>query len=170
MAEHIFTCTDKGTEYPDRFAGHEVRYNVPEAVPGDVNATLANIQERIDGEADAADVLASYFNGYGLTYSVNGLIKRFLNSDEAAKLDTDAAIAEATKRANEYRVGAPVKRSGGGKKSKAVQEAEAKVATQTNALRESYLAAPASVRKYLRGDLVARGIFTEEQLDEMDAE
>lgn len=171
MAENTLKLSDKGTEYPSRFGGNEVTYATLEPVAGDPHATLDRFLADFCAPdltpEQQAEVVADYFNGYGLTYRRNGIVKRVLASDDVKELSVEDAIARAVTAANEDRVGVVAKKGTG--KSGKVAKAEAKAEAATTAAREMYMGLTASQRKQFRPMLIAQGTFTEQELDEMDA-
>jgi hypothetical protein len=161
----------KGTEFPEAYAGIEVRYTTPD--------TLAEIEGLIDPSVPAdkrESVIVSGFNGQGYSLSVQKRIKDLLNTKEAAARlkaggpgDTAPEIAQdMADKASKEKLGAP--RAKGEGTSGKVAKAEAKAEAATSTARNMYLKMPAAMRKQFRPELLAAGTFTEEQLDEMDAE
>lgn len=170
MAENTLKLSDKGTEYPSRFGGNEVTYPVLEPVAGDPHATLDRFLAEFVAEdvQDAGKLVADYLNGYGITYRRNGIVKRVLDSDDVKELSVEDALARAAEVAAADRI-TDVSKKGEGKGSK-IKAAEAKAEGALNTARTMYLGLTASQRKQFRPMLLAQGTFTEQQLDELDAE
>ena len=170
MREKAFKLTDSGAEYPSRFGGQEVILTYP--------TTRDEVRERIEDGADPEKVMDGFVFGQGINLTIQKWFKDELNrvatsdTDEAKAAregKTDAELIEMARKAvADRKFGEQRQRTGTGKKSKAVQEAEAKVDTAKEALRATYASVPKSVRKTLRDDLLNRGIFTEAELAEMD--
>lgn len=171
MREKAFKLLDTGAEYPARFGGQEVILSYP--------TTREEVLARLEDGAEAEKVLDGFIFGQGINLTIQKWFKDELNrlatgegeTEKALRAGkTDAELIElARERVAERKFGEQRQRTGNGKKSKAVQEAEAKVDAAKDVLRGTYLSVPKAVRKTLRPDLLNRGIFTEQELDEMDA-
>ncbi len=148
MAEFTFKLKSDSKEYPARFGGQEITLTLPE--------TLDGVREMVEPGADTDAVLLGLITGQGLRLSKQKKVKDFLASDAAKEMDVPTALAEARRAAEEMKLGAPRKTGGGGKKSARVAEAEAKAENATAAVRDTYLAVPAPVRRTLRPSLVDR--------------
>lgn len=162
MSEFTFKLKSDAKEYPARFGGNEVKLTLPESLDG--------VRGMIEDGADQDAVILGLVIGQGLRLSKQKRVKDVLASDAVKDMDVPAAIAHARDQAESMKLGAPRAKGEGGRRSKRVAEAEAKAENATTALRETYKAVPAAVRKSLRADFLSRGVFTEEQLGEMDAE
>lgn len=158
--EFIFKLSSTAKEYPARFGGHEVTLTLPE--------TMDEVRGLVADGQDADAVVLGLITGQGLRLTKQKKVKDVLGSDDVKELSVEQAIAKARAEAESMKLGAPRAKGEGGRRSKRVAEAEAKAETATSALRETYLAVPAAVRKNLRKQLLAQGVFTEEQLDELD--
>jgi hypothetical protein len=173
--EAVFIGKGTGSEYPLRFEKAEIRYRVLVPVAGDPHATLDVFLRdfcKVDATAEEqAQIVADYFNGYGLTYRRNGVIKRVLNDAVHKDKEVAEVIAIAAASANEDRIGVVAKRGEGTRKSAKVKEAEGERDAAVEALRESYMLVPAAARRTMREKLLAKGgRFTAELLDGWDAE
>lgn len=170
--EKAFKLTDSGAEYPNRFGGQEVILSYP--------TTREEVRERIEEGADPEKVTDGFVFGQGINLTIQKWFKDELNriatsdSDEAKaerEGKTDAELIELA-RANvaERKFGVQRMRGeGGGSGKKAIAAAEAKVADSREAVKAAYGMVPKSVRKTMREDLINRGIFTEAEMDELDA-
>lgn len=170
MKEFTFKLTADAKEYPSRFGGNEVVLNLPE--------NLAEVRTRIADGVDQDAAIYGLCVGQGLRLTIQKRVKDVLGAEkttldgkEQATKDVDVPtmLAHAVREANAVKIGAPRAVGTSGKSSKAVAAAEAKAETATSALRDTYLSLPAAMRKTVRKDLLTRGVFTEEQLTEMDA-
>lgn len=180
--EHVFKL-NKTNEINVRFKGdHELRYTLPTPVPGatvqqvldgelpeNVVETLRSIAARFAPEADFATVLVAKVNGQGLNLDVQKAAKDFLApGNEASKdLAVDEALAGATQAMAEYRAGAPRARSASAPAGK-VAKAEAKAAAATSTALDMYRALTPEMRAQYRGQLIALGAATAEELDAVD--
>lgn len=168
MAQNVFKTTDKGSEYPSRFGGLEIRYDIVEAVPGDPHATLDAFLNRFVKEdatpEERAEIVADYFNGYGLTYRLNGIAKRILNDEKNADKSVEEVLNIVAEKLASDRIGAVAKREGSGKVAKAKDEGKKEGAL------DLYRRLTATQRKNLRPVILSQGILTEEDLDAVDAE
>lgn len=172
MAEFTFKLKSDATEYPSRFGGNEVKLTLPD--------TLDGVREMIQDGVDQDAVLLGLITGQGLRLSKQKKVKDVLGAEKYTGPDgvthvmKDVGVAEALELARQaaenMRLAAPRAKGKGGRRSARVAEAEAKAESAASALRDTYMKVPASVRKGLRADLLARGMFTEEQLTAMDAE
>jgi hypothetical protein len=161
MRETTFKLRE-GSEFPVRFAGHEVTYNVPQ--------TLDEIRALLAPEANEEEVIVGFFNGQGYNLTVQKAIKAYLATDEAAKLDVGEALSAAVTKATEGQLGAPrVKGEGKGTK---VARAEAKAEGATEGALAMYRAMPAKLRAQLREQVIetSKGAITADMLDSIDAE
>lgn len=173
----------KTKEIADRYRGdHTVNIPLPVAVPGDLDATLANLRAFVSPEADFAEVLVAKFNGQGLRLDLQKSVKEFLaprGTDDTETIEVDgeqvlvreapveAVLAHAQQVANDERLGAPRKR-GTAKAGGKVAQAEAKAAKAVSTAVEMYRALPAELRAQYREALLATGNVTEEELDSID--
>lgn len=185
MAENTFK-TKKGTEFPERFAGAEIKYTTPDAVEGvstadlvtalqtgaplpeNVRQTLLNLASRINPEADFAAVLVATFNGQGLNLSVQKRIKDELADEKHKDAETGAVLGAAGTVAEAFRLGMPRAKGTGGTSGK-VAKAEAKAEAAVNTALDMYRKLSPALRKQFRPQLLALGNVTEEQLDDVDA-
>ena len=149
---------DKGI--PDRFKSLEAKFMIPE--------TLDEIRSLVsDDVADKDAVIVAGFNGQGYSLGRQKRIKDILAGEEVKKIEDAAeALAFAVKKASDEKLGAPRPRGEG--KAAAVAAAEAKAEKMTNTARDMYLKMAAPLRKQFRPQLIADGVFTEAELDEMD--
>lgn len=170
MAEFNFKLKSDAKEYPSRFGGNEVTLTLPD--------DLAGIRARVQDGVDADKAIHGLCVGQGLRLTLQKKVKDFLSQDKvtlggeelvAKDVDVPTMLEAARQAAEAFKIGAPRVAGQGGRQSARVAEAEAKAENATTALRDTYLAVPAAVRKNLRKDFLARGVFTEEQLAEMDA-
>lgn len=169
--EKAFKLTDSGAEYPNRFGGQEVILSYP--------TTREEVIARLEDGTDPEKVLDGFIFGQGINLTIQKWFKDELNrlatsdTDEAKAAregKTDAELIELA-RANvaERKFGVQRTRTGTGTGKKALAEAEAKVADSREAVKAAYGMVPKSVRKTMREDLINRGIFTEAEMDELDA-
>lgn len=164
---------EKTKEVADRFRGaHTINIPLPVAVPGDLEATLANLRAFVDPSADFGEVLVAKFVGQGLRLDTQKQVKDFLAPGDNSERPEDVgeAIAAAQARADSFRLGAPRTRSASGEKKGKVAAAEAKVAKVSTSAIEMYKALPRELREVYRPQLISAGSFTEEQLDEAERE
>lgn len=159
MREATYTLK-KGTEFPERFAGLEARYNLPE--------TLDEIRALVAEGVDPEQVIVAGFVGQGYNLSVQKWIKDTLASDAVKEMTPEAAVAYAVEQAAAKRLGAPAVRSG--TKKERVERAEAKATAAVGLAAEMYRRLPRNLRKQMREQIVAQGVLTEAQLDEIDSE
>lgn len=160
MAKEVTFKLKKGTEFNERFAGLEARYNVPE--------TLEEVRALFDTSVTDVDAaIVAGFNGQGYSLGRQKRIKDILGSDAVKDMTPEEGVAFAAEKANAEKLGAPRTRGDGTKKDK-VAKAEAKAEAATTAARDMYLKMPAALRKQFRPTLLAQGTFTEAELDEMD--
>lgn len=161
MAERTFKTSDTGKEYPARFSGLEFRYNEPDAVAGDVEATLDNLRAVCSTEDDFAALLTSKFNGQGYNLDWQKELKSFLGatetvegSDQPLSVHRDKSpeevYEEAVAHMAEWRVAAPTRRAGTGKAGK-VAKAEARAEKAENMAATLYRAMSEKQRKQVRG-------------------
>jgi hypothetical protein len=164
MREKAFKLLDTGAEYPARFGGQEVILSYP--------TTREEVLARLEEGADAEKVLDGFIFGQGINLTIQKWFKDELNRLATGEGDSEKAARDGKSDAELIELArerVAERKFGNGKKSKAVQEAEAKADAAKGLLRETYLAVPPAVRKTLRPDLLNRGVFTEQELDEMDA-
>lgn len=160
MREATYTLK-KGTEFPERFAGLEARYTLPE--------TLDEIRALVDPSVEDVDaVIVAGFNGQGYNLSVQKWIKDALASDAVKDMEPEAAVAAAVEAATQRKLGAPTVRSG--TKKERVEKAEARATAAVSLAAEMYRRLPKNLRKQMRDQIVAQGVLTEAQLDEIDNE
>lgn len=157
---------NKGSEYPERFKGHEVRLDVPETMD-----ELRGFVAQDAPDADAAIVGA--VNGQGLLLTMQKTVKSTLASDDVKELDVPAALEAARKAAQGTRIGAPRARGEGraSKVSKLTAEKEqlaSKVDAALEAVQNAYLTMPKGMRKSYGEQLVTAGVLTAEQVEELD--
>lgn len=169
--EDVFKL-NKTKEIADRFRGdHEIRYMVPVAVPGDVDATLANIRAFVAPDADFATVLVQKFNGQGFVLDVQKRIKDALAPGAVADdVSVEEALRQAGEAARGFRLGVKRERTAGtGKATGKLAQAEAKLAQVSNTTLELYRAMKPAQRAQMREMILASGAVTAEQLDAVDA-
>jgi hypothetical protein len=162
----------KTKEIADRFRGdRSINIPLPVAVPGNIEATLANLRTFVSTEADFAEVLVAKFNGQGLRLDTQKEVKEFLapGNEDLKEVTVEEALASAQETADSFRLGAPRKKGTGGSKGK-VAAAEAKTAKVANTAIEMYRALPAAMREQYRSALVETGAVTQEELDAVDQE
>lgn len=161
---------NKTKEIADRFRGdHEIRYMVPVAVPGDVDATLANIRAFVAPDADFATVLVQKFNGQGFILDVQKRIKDALAPGAVEDtVSVEEALAAAGEAARSFKLGVKRERTGGGKASGKVAQAEAKAASAINLLLAQYKMMKPAQRAQMRQMIIDSGAATAEQLDNVD--
>lgn len=162
----------KTKEIGDRFRGdHTINIPLPVAVKGNLEQTLANLRAFVSPEADFAEVLVAKFNGQGLRLDLQKTAKEYLapGSETTKEMSVEEALAGAQEAVDAERLGAPRQRGTGGSKGK-VAQAEAKAAKTANTAVEMYRALVPAQRSIYGPQLVSIGAFTQEQLDEIDAE
>lgn len=159
MREATYTLK-KGTEFPERFAGLEARYNLPE--------TLDEIRALVAEGVNADGVIVAGFNGQGYNLSVQKRIKEILASEAVKEMTPAEAVAYAAENATAMRLGAP--RVVSGTKKERVEKAEAKATAAVGLAAEMYRRLPKNLRRQMREQILAGGILTEQQLDEIDNE
>lgn len=160
MRESTFKLK-KGTEFPERFAGLEARYNLPE--------TLDEIRALVDSQVQDVDaVIVAGFVGQGYNLSVQKWIKDFLATDAVKDMEPEAAVAAAVEHATTRKLGAP--RVVSGSKKERVEKAEARATAAVGLATDMYRRLPKNLRAQMRKQILAGGILTEQQLDEIDAE
>lgn len=188
MAQRTFTTTDTGKEYPARFGGMVFTYEVPDAVRGDLDATLDALRAIVHPEADFATVLVQRVNGQGYDLEVQKRIKAFLGKEEGeknAKMSVwrDKSVEEVYEAARAFVASdecrllrePPVAGEGtGGKTAKLAAERDAakqEAQAFADSVKMTYLMVPAAHRRTIRKQLLEKGApFTEELLASWDAE
>jgi hypothetical protein len=151
----------KGTEFPERFAGIEARYMLPE--------TLDEIRGLVDPSVQDVDgVIVAGFNGQGYNLSVQKYIKDFLATDAVKEMSPEEGVAAAVSHATSRKLGAP--RVISGTKKERVEKAEARANASVSLALDMYRRLPRGMRKQFREQILEGGILTAAQLDEVDAE
>ena len=164
MREVKYTFTkENGLEYPARFKGQAVTYQLPETLDEFRSA-------RIAPDANADDVIMGAINGQGLSLTIQKSLK-----DKAASIADDVpledAVATLTDHAANFRLGAPrAKGEGTGRKNGKVAAAEAKADAAVTAALDLYRTMPRNLRSKVRDQLLASNVVTAEELDAVDAE
>lgn len=177
--ERTYKTTDTGKEYPARLAGLEFRYNEPEAVAGNVDQTLENLQAVCDPSADFAEILAAKFNGQGFNLDWQKELKGYLGATEKVEgSDVEQSVhrdktpeevyADAVAHMADWKVGTPTRRAGGGGAKGKVAKAEARAEKAENMASQLYRTMNKTQRKQARA-------FTEDAdtlalFDAIDAE
>lgn len=157
----------KGTEFPVQYADITVTLPAP--------STLDEVRGLFDAAVSDVDAaIVAGFNGQGYVLGRQKRVKELLNSEKyetrrKAGEDVATLAADAATEATNEKLGAPRTRGTGTKKDK-VAAAEAKAEKATNFAKTFYLSMNASQRKQARPQMLAEGIFTEAELDEMDAD
>lgn len=160
MREATYTLK-KGSEFPERFAGIEARYNLPE--------TLDEIRALVDPQVQDVDaVIVAGFNGQGYNLSVQKWIKDFLQTDAVKDLDPAAGVAAAVEHATSRKLGAP--RVASGTKKERVEKAEARATAAVSLAADMYARLPKNLRRQMRDQILAGGILTEADLDRIDSQ
>lgn len=158
--EHTFKLNSN--EYAPEFKGREVTYTTPD--------TLDEIRALVHADVEDKDaVIVAGFNGQGYALGWQKRFKDNLPEKLPEGGDVDAIIAEATRKANEYRLGAPRAKGEGGTKGK-VAKAEARAESALELARTMYRGLPKNLRRGMRAAILAQGVLTAEDLDAMDAE
>jgi hypothetical protein len=156
----------KTNEIADRFRGdHTIRYHLPVAVPGDLEATLANLREFVDPAADFASVLVAKFNGQGHRLDVQKAIKTSLSPEKASD---ETTLEQAQEAALSFKQGAVKPKSERKAREGKVAQAEAKASQATNTAVQMYADLSRAARKQYRAMLLNLGTVTEAELDAID--
>jgi hypothetical protein len=180
MKEYSYELPSTGKEFPARFGGRTLTYELP--------STLDEYRALVDSSVEDVDaVLVSNLvdTNQGLNLRVQKFIKARLDSKEApapAAADaTEEQIAEQEATVQAFidkaladalaaKIGAPrAKGEGSGAKvKKELDTARAALEATRAALQEAYTGLPKNTRKSFRDKLLAQGTFTAEELDAMD--
>lgn len=158
--EHQFKLD--ANEIASRFRGAgEITYHLPVAVPGNVEATLANLRAFVSPDADFATVLADKFNGQGLRLDVQKRAKDLLGKNAKE----DASIAGTQEAVLAFRLGQP--RAKGERKAREgrVAQAEARTAQVANTALAMFQKLSRAHQREFGPNLVATGAISQEALD-----
>lgn len=154
----------KTNEIQARFRGdHQLRYHLPVAVAGNIEATLANLRAFVSPEADFATVLVDKFTGQGLRLDVQKRGKDLLGKQ--AKDDTTLEGVQQEMLA--FRLGQPRPKSERKAREGKVAAAEARTAQVANTALEMFRKLTPRQQKEFAPGLVATGAVTQEQVDEI---
>jgi hypothetical protein len=199
MAENKFKTKNTGKEYPARLEGLEFTYQTPdgvagatvadvqtalqsgEALPEPFRQTLVNILGTMDDAADAGEILARKYNGQGYDLDWQKALKDFLGREEEGRnVHVDRTPEEvqalAVEHMRPFRVTVPTRGAGTGGKSKVARaearaaQAEEKLGSAAEQILGMYRGLNKGARRTFRDQILAGGIVTSEQLDEVDAE
>lgn len=178
MKQHTFKLSDSGKEFPARFGGLEVTYNYPEnmeevrrLVPEDQDAD-ACIYGKVMNQGIHLDIQKSIKDALGETDSDGNYIHAE-GREGALKLEDVPALA--LKISDEYRLPVPGVKRGEGKAAKAAQavkraeQAEKKLDVVKEAIAAQFKNLPKNARGAFATDLVQRGVFTQEEIDALNA-
>lgn len=180
MHQVTFKLTkDNGLEYPARFKGAEITYDLPDTLE-EFRATRVDAAVAAD-EEKFGKLVAERINGQGTSLTIQKSVKDFLASAKVegkpADGDTPAteplsledAIKAATDHAAAFRFGAPREPSTGKPNGKVKAAEQARDAAVEEAI-EMYAMLPKNLRAKARERLLAgKSGVTAEQLDAVDA-
>ena len=171
MKQHTFTLKKGGKEFPDRFGGQELTYSYPDTLE-EVYALIPDpLPEGITREA----IILSKILGQGIHLDIQKDGKDALNDEAVAQMDVAGGLAYAQNQMTTYRLPVPGTKRGEGKAGKVAKaEARATKAEQDaeaakQELREAYSLLPRNARAKFAANLVARGVFTQEEIAALDA-
>lgn len=178
MHQVTFKLTkDNGLEYPARFKGSEVTYDLPDTLE-EFRTTRVDTAVATD-EEKFGKLVAERINGQGTSLTIQKAVKDFLASakveGKAAEGDTPAvealsiedALRAATDFAAAFRFGA-AREAGTGKPNGKVKAAEAARDAAVEEALELYTMMPKNLRAKARERMLAKGTATAEQLDAID--
>ena len=182
MKQHTFELSDSGKEFPARFGGQSITYDYPDSWQELLDTQMP---EGVSADSDEGKaVLLNAVMSQSHHLNKQKAAKAFLGAEvgekdnKRYKYGSEGEIADlivqATKIANDTKLPKPGAARGEGVTTKLAKSeasravAEKKAEQATASIREMYLKLPRNARGAFGADLVERGVFTQEELDELN--